>query len=254
MSGGSKKERVTDMFNDIAPAYDRLNHILSFGIDRSWRRRVVKMLSKTKPAKVLDIATGTGDLALAIAGRNKEAHITGADISAEMLRIAKEKTEKKGLTDRIAFLLSEAENIPLPAGEFDAVSVAFGVRNFHDIEAGLREMRRMLKPGGKVYILEFSTPQGKIFGPLYRFYFHRVLPVIGGFISKNRKAYQYLPESVDMFPSVNGFIAMMEEAGFSGCETRRFSGGIAWLWVGTAGNAATRMVAMEETEDGVKYS
>ena len=229
-----KTQQIREMFDRIAPTYDRLNHLLSLGIDRSWRRKTVRMLAATHPRRVIDVATGTGDLALAIARRIPGIRIEGVDLSAQMIEIARTKTsaaETQGRIphDVISYRVADVESLPFPDDSFDAATVAFGVRNFGDIRSGLTRMQRVLRPGGSIFILEFDTPHGKIFGPLYRFYFHRVLPTVGGWFSKDRKAYHYLPQSVDEFPAPGRLREIMTEAGFSECRSRSLFGGVAYI-------------------------
>lgn len=228
----TKKSQVRRMFDSIAHSYDLLNHLLSMGIDRRWRRRAVRMVSAAAPRDILDLATGTGDMAVALAVANPQASVRGIDLSANMVGEGRRKVEAQGLGGRVELSVGDAEALELPAESFDAVTVAFGVRNFGDIGAGLREMRRVLRVGGMVCILEFSTPRGRIFGPLYRFYFHRVLPVVGGWISRDRKAYEYLPSSVDEFPEPGEFLRIMESAGLSHNEYVTLMGGIARIYTG----------------------
>jgi len=228
----SKKEQVVRMFDGIAPDYDMLDHLLSLNIDRSWRRKTAGKVKKTCPGNILDVATGTGDLAIAMAKRIPRAMITGCDISEEMLRIGRRKASTRKAGDRIVFTCADAEALPYPEGEFDAVTAAFGVRNFQDIDAGLSEMYRVLKPGGEIFILEFSVPGGKIFAPLYRFYFRNILPRIGGLFSKDYDAYGYLPGSVDEFPSPDNFQRQLEAAGFGQCGTEKLTRGVAILYNG----------------------
>lgn len=228
----SKKEQVAMMFDTIAPEYDRLDHILSLNIDRSWRRKVARKVRTLHPEKILDVASGTGDLAVAMAKRMPGARITGGDISEGMLAIGRLKAHKKRVDDRIEFIVADAELLPFPDGSFDVATAAFGVRNFQDVPQGLSEMCRVLRPGGEVFILEFSMPQGKIFGPLYRFYFRRILPLIGGMVSKDYSAYRYLPASVAEFPDRDAFLRLMEEAGFEGCSAARLTRGVAHIYNG----------------------
>lgn len=228
----TKKNMVRDMFDHIAPTYDRLNHLLSFGIDRLWRRKTVRRVAAGHPRRILDLATGTGDLAVAMTRRMADAHVTGLDLSVEMLAYGQQKVERKGLADRIRLVEGDAEHLPFGSDEFDAVTIAFGIRNFGDMDAGLREAVRVLRSGGRICILEFSTPSGRLFGPLYRFYFHRILPRIGRMISHDDAAYRYLPDSVDHFPNNLLFLRRMERAGFTDCRSRRLMRGIAYIYEG----------------------
>lgn len=228
----TKKSQVRRMFDSIAHSYDLLNHLLSMGIDRRWRRRAVRMVSAAAPRDILDLATGTGDMAIALAKANPQAAVAGLDLSENMVAEGRRKVEARGLGGRVRLDVGDAEAIALPEESFDAVTVAFGVRNFGDIEAGLSEMRRVLRRGGMVCILEFSTPRGRIFGPMYRFYFHRVLPVVGGWISRDRKAYEYLPSSVDEFPQPDEFLKIMDRVGLSQNRYATLMGGIARIYTG----------------------
>ena len=169
MEENSKKTRVREMFDSIAPRYDLLNHLLSFGVDRLWRRRMVGVVAAGTPAAILDVAAGTGDVAVALARRLPAARITGIDLSGEMLAVGRGKVARRGLCDRIELVQGDAEQLPFPDGTFDAVTIGFGIRNFGSIEAGLAEAFRVLRPGGRLCILEFSTPRGRCFGLLYRF-------------------------------------------------------------------------------------
>ena len=227
-----KKEQVQQMFDNIAPTYDALNHTLSAGIDRLWRRRAVRIVAGRNPRRILDVASGTGDLALALARRMKDAKVTGADISEGMLAIAREKAGRAGLADRTEFVAGDAEALDFADGSFDAATVAFGVRNFGDIDAGLREIRRVLRSGGMLTVLELSTPRNRAVGWLYGVYAHRILPWVGGVVSKDRAAYRYLPESVDEFPAPGRFVEMMSEAGFNDCRTRSLTFGVARIYTG----------------------
>ena len=220
------------MFDNIAPAYDRLNHTLSLSVDRIWRRRVVRIVGRLHPRRVLDMATGTGDLAVMMARSIPEAHIKGVDLSEGMLDVARRKVAARGLEERVTLEAGDAETAVAAAGSVDVVTVAFGVRNFGDLDAGLREMARTIKPGGKVVVLEFSRPRNRLFRALYEFYTYKILPRIGGMVSKDKRAYEYLPASVGEFPAPKEFMAMMERAGFRECRARSQSFGIAQIYTG----------------------
>lgn len=224
------RENVKSMFDDIAPTYDRLNHILSLSIDRLWRRRVVRIVRRAAAKHILDMATGTGDLAIDMARHIDDATILGADLSPEMLEVARQKVARLGLTERISLTECDAEHINLPDESVDAVTVAFGVRNFENREACLRELARVIRPGGTLVVLEFSNPRNAFIGWLYRIYSHKILPAIGGAISHNRNAYQYLPESVDTFPSPEEFMAMLCNAGLTAPKAHSQSFGIAQIY------------------------
>ncbi len=227
-----KGEQVREMFDHIAPAYDRLNDIMSLGVARLWRKKMARIVGHLHPKQVLDLATGTGDMAIVLAKRIRGAHITGADPSEGMLAVAKEKVAKKHLSGRIKLEVAEAENLPYQDGAFDAVTVVFGVRNFHDIAAGLREMHRVLRRKGMVFIMEFSMPRGKIFGPVYRSYFHKWLPFVGGKVSGDKSAYSYLPESVVEFHDWETFTELMWECGYANVKSKALFFGIARIYKG----------------------
>ena len=227
----ANKETVRTMFNEISGRYDFLNHFLSFGIDHWWRRKFVSVLSKKKPLLILDVATGTGDLAIAMRTLSPE-KITGIDIASQMLDIGKIKIEKKKLTGKIIFLTGDAESIPFPDKSFDAVTVAFGVRNFENLEKGLLEMKRILKPGGTMQILEFSHPGSAPFKQIYRFYSRFIIPFFGKIISRNNQAYSYLPESVAAFPSGDDFIRILEKIGMENSSYISLTFGISSIYSG----------------------
>lgn len=226
----AEKETVKNLFDDIAPRYDLLNHLLSLNIDKSWRRRAVRELEAGQE-ELLDVACGTGDFAIA-AVRAGVKRVTGIDISAGMVDIGKRKVEALGLSGRIALEIGDSEQMRFPDNAFDAVTVAFGVRNFEHLEQGLREMCRVLRPGGKVVILEFSMPDRFPMKQLYTLYFRRILPLFGGWISGNRGAYVYLPESVMRFPQGKAFLDIMGRSGFVRTARRKLTGGIASLYTG----------------------
>ena len=228
----TKKEEVREMFDNIAPKYDLLNHTLSMSIDRVWRRRVVGEVRRAKPGRILDVATGTGDLAIAMARRIRDVQVLGVDLSEQMLAVARRKIEARGLDGRIVLDRGDAERLAVADASVDVATVAFGVRNFGDLGAGLRELARTIKPGGKVVILEFSRPRNRVFRALYEFYSYKILPRIGGLVSRDKRAYEYLPASVGEFPAPEEFMAMMARAGFRNCRARRLSFGIAQIYIG----------------------
>ncbi len=224
-----KKQMVREMFNDIAPRYDLLNHVLSANIDKIWRKKVRKLIGSIQPEIILDVATGTGDLALELA-KLPVKKIVGIDIAADMLEVGKVKVKNKGLGHLIEMQVGDSESIHFEDNYFDAVSVAFGVRNYENLSKGLGEMCRVLRPDGVVAILEFSKPAAFPMKQLYRFYFNHILPVIGKVISKNSSAYTYLPNSVAAFPEGEVFMAEMQKAGFKDVKQQRLSFGIATLY------------------------
>lgn len=220
------------MFNDIAPSYDFLNHLLSLNIDKIWRKKVVQKVTADNPRSILDIATGTADLAILLAKKNENASVTGIDVAENMLEIGQEKINKLKLNDRITLAQGDALSLPFPDSSFDAVTCAFGVRNFSDRQKGLEEMFRVTKKGGKTVILEFSLPQKAPFKQLYNLYFNKILPKIGKLFSKNKTAYTYLPNSVNTFPTPDVFLEMMQKAGFAETRKSRLSLGIATIYTG----------------------
>ena len=228
----SKKAQVALMFNNIARKYDFLNHFLSMGIDKLWRKKAVKLLKPLQPKQMLDIATGTGDFALACLKLNPE-KVTGIDISTEMLAVGREKIAKKNLQDKIELFEGDSENIQFEDNSFDAITVAFGVRNFENLEKGLKEMNRVVRPGGKVVVLEFSKPEKFPVKQFYNFYFFKILPFWGRMVSKDSSAYTYLPESVGAFPDGENFLKIYRACGFEKTEQIKLSFGIASIYVGT---------------------
>ncbi len=229
-----KSAAVRDMFGAIAPRYDFLNRLLSLGIDRRWRRIAVSLVRHQPGGRILDVATGTGDVALAIAARTPDSvTVTGIDFCAEMVEIGMDKVSRSPFRERIDLTMAPCEDIPFPDGTFDSVTIAFGIRNVVDRLRGLQEMRRILRPGGNAVILEFSTPETPMFRILYHWYFLRVLPAIGGLFSQ-KSAYQYLPDSVMEFPSRQEFKALMSQAGFRNVAHRNLTFGIATIFTGDA--------------------
>ena len=214
-----KKEQVEEMFDNISNRYDLLNHLLSVNIDKIWRRNAIKRLKRFQPKTILDIATGTGDFAIA-ATKIGGAKITGIDISEGMLDVGRKKIARKNLIDFIELQKADSENLPLESNSFDAAIVGFGVRNFENLEKGLAEILRVLKPGGVFYVLEFSKPAKTPFKQFYKFYFTRILPLVGRMVSKDTNAYTYLPESVNEFPAGERFLTILADVGFT--ENRCF--------------------------------
>ncbi|MVZ64332.1 bifunctional demethylmenaquinone methyltransferase/2-methoxy-6-polyprenyl-1,4-benzoquinol methylase UbiE [Sphingobacterium sp. DK4209] len=217
---GGKKEQVADMFNNISKTYDLLNRFMTMGIDTIWRKKAIRTLKPLHPQLILDVATGTGDFALESIRILNPKKIIGVDISQGMLDVAAEKAKKKGLTDQFEVRLGDSESLPFDDNTFDAVTVAFGVRNFENLEQGLSDIRRVLKPGGKAIILELSNPTAFPIKQLFRFYFHKVVPAMGKLISKDNRAYEYLPESVAKFPDGERFAAITDKVGFASCNVR----------------------------------
>lgn len=223
---------IEQLFDDIAPNYDRLNHIMSLNIDKSWRRKAVRRIADEKrPLQVLDLATGTGDFAIAIARKlSPGSSVIGIDLSEKMLAIGSTKVLEAELSDRVTLQQGNAEALSFADGTFDRVSVAFGVRNYEDRQGGLREACRVLKPGGRLIILELSSPDNRLLLALYKWYALKVLPHIGGRISGSRSAYTYLPESVLQFPKPAEFLPMLHNAGFSKCSVKNLTFGICRMY------------------------
>jgi demethylmenaquinone methyltransferase / 2-methoxy-6-polyprenyl-1,4-benzoquinol methylase len=227
-----KKARVESMFDSIAWRYDFLNHFLSFSIDRLWRKRAIRIISEShKNPSILDVATGTGDLAIA-ALRLNPSKITGIDISKNMLDIGREKIRKKGLISKIELMQADSESIPFSDNVFDVAMVAFGVRNFADPLKGLSEMMRVLRDDGIIMVLEFSKPARFPFKTVYNFYFRRILPFFGKLLSKDKAAYDYLPDSVMKFPDNEAFLNLLSLAGFSETKQVKLTGGVASIYTG----------------------
>lgn len=221
------------MFNNISHSYDFLNHFFSLGIDVLWRKKAIRILKKEFPQKVLDVATGTADFALEAARMKVGAKsITGVDISEGMLDVGRKKIASRGLTEMIRLQYGDSENLPFDENTFDAFTVAFGVRNFQNLEKGMKEMLRVLKPGALGIVLEFSKPKRFPVKQLFTFYFKFIMPLIGKLISKDSRAYTYLPESVESFPSGDDFLKVMQNAGYRECKTITLTGGIASIYLG----------------------
>ncbi len=220
------------MFDSISGNYDFLNHFLSLGIDIRWRKKAIKLLAKSKPKLILDVATGTGDFAVETLKLNPD-QVIGVDISEGMLEVGRKKMKARGIDHKIDLRLGDSENLPFEENKFDAVIVAFGVRNFENLEKGLTEMQRVLKPGGQLVVLEFSKPRTFPFKQLYNFYFKFVLPKIGRLVSRDSAAYTYLPESVQAFPDGTDFTNILNRIGFNYTTCQSLTFGISSLYTGT---------------------
>ncbi|MCA1761968.1 MAG: bifunctional demethylmenaquinone methyltransferase/2-methoxy-6-polyprenyl-1,4-benzoquinol methylase UbiE [Cryomorphaceae bacterium] len=227
----SKKEQVAAMFDNIAGKYDFLNHFFSVGIDKKWRKKAIKELALDKPESILDVATGTGDFAFE-AMRLKPTKMVGIDISDGMLNVGREKIKKRNLTEKMEFINADSEDLPFENNHFDAVTVSFGVRNFQNLLKGLKEINRVLKPEGKVVILEFSKPRKFPLKQAYFLYFKFIMPVVGKLVSKDKSAYAYLPQSVMAFPEGKDFENIMDKAGFNSVNIQPVTGGIASIYTG----------------------
>ena len=229
--GEERKAYVRTMFNAIAHRYDFLNHALSGGIDIWWRRKAISKMNVSAEAVVLDLASGTGDLAMETV-RRKQCRVVATDIARRMLDFAREKMRRKNLAESMLLVNGDGEDLPFKEGLFDAVTIAFGIRNMGTVTDALKEMRRILKPGGETIILEFSLPVNVLFRAVYLFYFKNILPRIGRLISRDKEAYNYLPASVQKFPEINEFMNWMEEAGFSKVQHWKLLNGVAVIYKG----------------------
>lgn len=221
------------MFDKIAPSYDRLNHALSLGIDRRWRRTAVDALGIHQPQQILDIATGTGDFALLLAKRIKPQHIIGADISEGMMAVGREKVKEEGLQNVISFQHEDCMQLSFPDGSFDAVTSSYGVRNFQNLDKGLQEMQRVLRPGGHLLIVELTPPPSFPMKQLFWLYAHVVMPLLGRLISHDDSAYTYLPASMEAFPQPEQMEGILRKAGFTEVQWRRFTFGISTMYLAT---------------------
>lgn len=225
----SKKEQVARMFNNISYRYDFLNHLLSLGIDRRWRKKAIKILGVSKPKVILDVATGTGDFALQALSIHPE-KVIGVDISEGMLEVGRKKLIQRGVDHKIELQLADSENLPFPDNNFDAVTVGFGVRNFENLKKGLLEINRVMKPGAVLVVLEFSRPARFPFKQVYNIYFKFILPVIGRLVSRDKSAYTYLPESVEAFPDGDKFIAILQETGYKNTACKPLTFGVSSIY------------------------
>ncbi|HRJ30330.1 MAG TPA: bifunctional demethylmenaquinone methyltransferase/2-methoxy-6-polyprenyl-1,4-benzoquinol methylase UbiE [Cyclobacteriaceae bacterium] len=226
----TKKEQVARMFDNISHRYDFLNHFLSLGIDRGWRKKAIKLIAPAQPKILLDVATGTGDFAIQALSLKPE-KIIGVDISAGMLDVGRKKMDKRGITHIIEMIQADSENLPFEQNKFDAVTVAFGVRNFENLERGLKEILRVMKPGALLAVLEFSRPKRFPFKQGYNFYFKTILPKIGSWISRDKAAYSYLPESVEAFPDGDDFLAILKKAGYKNVSCKPLTFGISSIYI-----------------------
>lgn len=228
----TKKKQVERMFDSIAHKYDFLNHLFSMGIDVLWRKRCIRLLKKENPSNILDVATGTGDFAIEAIRMGMDVKVTGLDLSAGMLEKGKEKVKARGLEDRIELIQGDSENLPFEDASYDAYTVGFGVRNFENLDKGLSEMIRVLRPNGTVVILELSKPNMFPIKQLFWFYFKFIMPTIGRLVSRDSAAYTYLPESVEAFPEGGEFLNRMSKAGFKNLRQISLTGGIASIYTG----------------------
>lgn len=214
----AKTEQVKEMFDSIAPAYDFMNRAMTFGIDKLWRAKAVRMIKAHTPSTILDVATGTGDLAIKLARSLSINKITGIDLSEGMIEIGRRKVTEANLDNVISFTTGDCLNLPFDDNSFDCVTVAYGVRNFEHLDKGYQQMHRVLNNGGMLCVIELSTPTSKIIKPLYNFYTHHIIPFVGRLISKDVRAYSYLPESIAAVPQGNDMLQLMKNAGFKDCK------------------------------------
>jgi demethylmenaquinone methyltransferase/2-methoxy-6-polyprenyl-1,4-benzoquinol methylase len=228
----TKKQQVAEMFDGLADRYDLMNRMLSCGIDAKWRTKAINELKKNDPKKILDVATGTGDMATMACRILKPEKVIGIDISEHMLELGRKKVEKEGLSKVVQLQTGDSETINFADNSFDAVMVAFGVRNFEHLETGLKEMFRVLKPGGKLIVLEFSRPRVRIFRSLYNLYMSFVAPEVARWFSQNKKAYQYLNQSAKLFPDRHDFVEILNRSGYSDTSFKSLSAGICCIYTG----------------------
>lgn len=235
--GRAKSDQVEAMFDNIAPAYDLMNRLMTLGIDRRWRSRAIKMMAKKHhaPRYILDVASGTGDLAMMMARKLDPVSITGVDLSNEMLEVGRSKVDAAGLADLITFSRADCLQLPFPDETFDCVTAAYGVRNFEDIEAGYREMFRVMRPGGCLMVLELSTPRNHLVRPLYDLYTKHLIPLIGKMVSKDLSAYSYLPASIQAVPQGSEMTALMTSAGFDDATFRTMTFGTCTVYLAQKG-------------------
>lgn len=225
-----KGEQVREMFDSIAPAYDFMNRAMTMGIDKLWRRKAATLVARSHPASILDIATGTGDMAIRLARRVTSATVTGVDLSQGMIDIGRVKVESANLEGRVKLLQGDSLDLPFDDNAFDAVTVAYGVRNFQDIVAGYREICRVLKPGGRIVVLELSTPRNPLVKPFYKLYTRCIIPAVGRMVSHDVRAYTYLPESIAAVAQGKEMLALMQRAGFTDTAWRPMTMGVCSLY------------------------
>ena len=235
----AKKNQVARMFDGIAHRYDFLNHFFSLGIDVLWRKACIRILRKESPQRMLDVATGTADFAIEAVRMGLDVHVSGVDISAGMLEVGREKVAARGWSDRIDLIQGDSVALPFENGHFDCFTVAFGVRNFEDLQGGLRDMLRVLKPGGLGLVLEFSKPKHFPIKQVFGLYFKHIMPTVGRWVSKDPAAYTYLPESVQAFPEGEDFLTQLKDAGFVDVKAQTLTGGIATIYTGRKANHAS---------------
>lgn len=228
----AKTGQVREMFNSIAPAYDVMNRMMTFGIDTIWRRKAVDMVGVHKPRRVLDVATGTGDLAFLIDKRLQPEQLLGIDLSEGMLAIAREKAEQKGVADRVSFAVEDCLSLSLPDNSFDAITVAYGVRNFENLKQGFAEMYRVLAKGGVLCVIELSTPEHFPMRQLYKFYTYTIIPLVGRIVSRDKQAYSYLPRSVAAVAQGEEMLDIFRSVGFKNCQLRRLTFGACTIYMG----------------------
>lgn len=226
----SKSEQVREMFDSIAPAYDFMNRAMTFGIDKLWRAKAVKMIRNHSPRQILDIATGTGDLAIKLSRELPEVKITGVDLSEGMIEIGRKKVAEAGLDERVEMMTGDCLSLPMADDSYDCVTVAYGVRNFERLLQGYREMLRVLRPGGMLCVIELSTPTSAIVKPLYKIYTRYIIPAVGRMVSKDVRAYSYLPESIAAVPQGDDMLAIMREAGFTDTRHRPLTFGTCTIY------------------------
>ena len=228
----AKTGQVRDMFDSIAPAYDVMNRMMTFGIDTIWRRKAVDMVGAYKPRRVLDVATGTGDLAFLIENRLKPESLLGIDLSAGMLAVAREKAVERGVADRVSFAVEDCLALSLPDNSYDAITVAYGVRNFENLAQGFAEMYRVLSPGGVLCVIELSTPEHFPMRQLYKFYTYSIIPLVGRIVSRDKQAYTYLPRSVAAVAQGEEMLDIFRAAGFKNCRLHRLTFGACTIYMG----------------------